>query len=230
MKGRDGHGRVELLHLVGEKGGKREPFVRDSGDEESIEEEEGTYGVRRRFEKAWKGVVRQRSRQETERESKEGLREGQTKKRQKESGATKKLDRGIGLLIPEGSCFSLSRHSLMLSTFVFVSFLFPLHFPFVPPASECKRVSMFMRVQETRVRGYANRMIDTLAGRLPSRLIFYSVRWIDFLWHGGEAKNGRSGMAGACNESRILSFSFMMIEPVRNALTCDSMRIYPIDN
>lgn len=58
VKGRDGHGRVELLHLVGEKGGKREPFVRDSGDEESIEEEEGTYGVRRRFEKAWRGVVR----------------------------------------------------------------------------------------------------------------------------------------------------------------------------
>lgn len=32
--------------------------------------------------------------------------------------------------------------------------------------SVCAR--MFMRVQETRVRGYANRMIDTLAGCMPS--------------------------------------------------------------
>jgi len=31
-------------------------------------------------------------------------------------------------------------------------------------------------LRRTRVRGYANRMIDTLARVLPSRLIFYSER------------------------------------------------------
>lgn len=110
-------------------GGKRGPFVRatsataEGKGEGKVrrEKEETAHGERARFEKAWRGVVRQNRWQETEREREnKGQERVKRKKRRKQGGATKKkLDEGIGLLIREGSYSSLS-----LSLFPLL--LFPL--------------------------------------------------------------------------------------------------------
>lgn len=94
---------------------------------------------------------------------------------------------GIGLLIREGSCvplsFSLTRplsllpssfHSLRLPSAFQLQLSRPCSFSHLSAGpSVCAR--MFMRVQETRVRGYANRMIDTLAGCMPSLCLSLSL-------------------------------------------------------
>lgn len=166
MEGRDGHEGVELLHLVGErKGGK--PFVRfiGKGVREKEETKWGDWRSKRRGEVLQdRGGGRKRGRGRA-RELKEGLREGQTEEERK-----KNRERGVYRLIDSrGFRPSLPSQILPLSP----SF-HAVGFPFRSFSLRCVR--MFMRVQGTRVRGYANRMIDTLAGWLPSHLIFYSVR------------------------------------------------------
>lgn len=184
VEGRDGHEGVELLHLVGErKGGK--PFVRfiGKGVREKEETKWGDWRSKRRGEVLQdRGGGRKRGRGRA-RELKEGLREGQTEEERK-----KNRERGVYRLIDSrGFRPSLPSQILPLSP----SF-HAVGFPFRSFSLRCVR--MFMRVQGTRVRGYANRMIDTLAGWLPSHLIFYSVRWIDFpRWRRGSGK----GVAGA---------------------------------
>lgn len=113
---------------------------------------------------------------------------------------------GIGLLIQEGSCASLSLphpfpFALSLSDSPAPS-LVPWPLLLVYTFDLCIRcVRMFMPVQETRVRGYANRMIDTLAGRLPSLALSFIP--LGELISSRVGRNAPRVAEGACNESRI---------------------------
>lgn len=135
------------------------------------EETHGEIGVRKGVERCCEMERGQETRPREGEKVKRGSERVKRERRKRRRGATKKKRRGyIGLSIREGSCLPLSlSHSPSLS-------LSPLAVGFPFRSSSLRCVRMFMRVQGTRVRGYANRMIDTLAGWLPSHLIFYSVR------------------------------------------------------